>query len=193
VSAGADVAGVFVGGAVTVPVYEGRDQCPDRILSAAVESRNEGFSLIGRTGDLAPMPSMLLCLWGEDDSGERLWDNYFSLYPGIQRHGDWITITDRGASIIHGRSDVTINRDVRMGTSELYRTAACCLTSSTRSVDLPLRDSHGFLQMFVVLTDGGARRHDPQRDPQPDRQPLLASSRVGQDRSGDPGSRARYR
>jgi acetoacetyl-CoA synthetase len=157
VSGGTDVAGAFVGGAVTVPVYEG--EISARMLGAAVESWDEaGHSLIGRTGELvitAPMPSMPLRLWG-DDSGERLRDSYFSVYPGVWRHGDWITITDRGTSIIRGRSDATINRGgVRMGTSELYR-AVLLLPDvlDAVAVDLPLRDSHGSLQMFVVLTDG---------------------------------------
>ena len=155
VSGGTDVAGAFVGGAVTVPVYEG--EISARMLGAAVESWDAaGHSLIGRTGELvitAPMPSMPLRLWG-DESGERLRDSYFSLYPGVWRHGDWITITDRGTSIIHGRSDATINRGgVRMGTSELYR-AVLLLPDVVDlvAVDLPLRDSHGFLQMFVVMT-----------------------------------------
>src|SRR5256885_11063237 len=49
-------------------------------------------------------------------------ESYFSMYPGVWRHGDWIEITERGTAIIYGRSDSTINRGgVRMGTSEIYR------------------------------------------------------------------------
>ncbi len=45
---------------------------------------------------------------------------YFSVYPGVWRHGDWLTITSRGTAIIHGRSDSTLNRrGVRMGSSDL--------------------------------------------------------------------------
>ena len=66
---------------------------------------------------------MPLFLWG-DESGERLHDSYFAMYPGIWRHGDWIRITPRGGAVIYGRSDSTINRQgVRMGTSEIYRAA----------------------------------------------------------------------
>src|SRR5262249_44806615 len=50
--------------------------------------------------------------------------SYFSMYPGVWRHGDWIRITPRGGAVIYGRSDSTINRQgVRMGTSEIYRAA----------------------------------------------------------------------
>jgi acetoacetyl-CoA synthetase len=76
------------------------------------------------------MPSMPLFFWGEDPprrdggGGERYRESYFSMYPGVWRHGDWIRITPRGGAVIYGRSDATINRQgVRMGTSEIYRAA----------------------------------------------------------------------
>ncbi len=57
--------------------------------------------------------------------GERYRESYFSMYPGVWRHGDWIKITPRGGAVIYGRSDATINRQgVRMGTSEIYRAAS---------------------------------------------------------------------
>ena len=83
----------------------------------------EGRPLVDEVGELVitrPMPSMPLYFWG-DRTGERYRDSYFSMYPGVWRHGDWINITSRGTAIISGRSDSTINRGgVRMGTSELY-------------------------------------------------------------------------
>jgi acetoacetyl-CoA synthetase len=40
----------------------------------------------------------------------------------VWRHGDWITITERGSCVISGRSDATLNRGgVRVGTAEFYR------------------------------------------------------------------------
>src|SRR5690606_12029660 len=43
-------------------------------------------------------------------------------FPGVWRHGDWITITSRGSCVVSGRSDATLNRGgVRMGTAEFYR------------------------------------------------------------------------
>ena len=153
-SGGTDVAGAFVGGALTMPVYEG--EISARMLGVAVESWDpNGHPHIGRTGELvvtAPMPSMPVKLWGDED-GERLRDSYFSTYPGVWRHGDWIEITDRGTAIIRGRSDSTINRGgVRIGTSEIYR-AALSLDQvvDALAVDVPLRGPHGFVQLFVVL------------------------------------------
>jgi acetoacetyl-CoA synthetase len=79
--------------------------------------------VVGEQGELVltePMPSMPLGFWG-DDSGDRYRDAYFDVYPGVWRHGDWITITDRGTCTITGRSDATLNRGgVRLGTAEFY-------------------------------------------------------------------------
>jgi acetoacetyl-CoA synthetase len=110
-----------------------------------VESWDEqGRSLLDEVGELVltePLPSMPLFFWGDRPAqdtpagegeaecsqpvGERYRESYFSMYPGIWRHGDWIRITPRGGAVIYGRSDATINRQgVRMGTSEIYRAAS---------------------------------------------------------------------
>ncbi len=100
---------------------------------------------------------MPLFFWGDED-GERLRESYFSMYPGIWRHGDWIRITPRGGAVIYGRSDSTINRQgVRMGTSEIYRAAhGVDEVLDTLVVDIPARAGDGELRMllFVVLRDG---------------------------------------
>jgi acetoacetyl-CoA synthetase len=161
-SGGTDVCTAFVAGCPMLPVYEGELQC--RALGCKVESWDEeGRSLIDEVGELVvtePMPSMPLFLWG-DESGERLRDSYFSMYPGIWRHGDWIRITPRGGAVIYGRSDSTINRQgVRMGTSEIYRAAGrvdAVLDSVVVDVPIAARDGLGEelrMILFVVLRDG---------------------------------------
>ena len=68
----------------------------------------------------APMPSMPVAFWGDDD-GSRFRSAYFEHYPGVWRHGDWVTFSDDGACVISGRSDATLNRGgVRLGTSDFY-------------------------------------------------------------------------
>jgi acetoacetyl-CoA synthetase len=101
-----------------------------------------------------PMPSMPLYLWGDED-GSRYRESYFSSFPGVWRHGDWIEITDRGTAIITGRSDATINRGgVRMGTSELYRSVlALDEVVDALVVDVP-RDDASRMTLFVVLRGG---------------------------------------
>jgi acetoacetyl-CoA synthetase len=156
-SGGTDVCSAFVGGVPTLPVYEGELQA--RSLGAKVESFDaDGNELTGAVGELVltePLPSMPLYLWGDRD-GSRYHESYFSMYPGIWRHGDWIEITERGTAIIYGRSDSTINRGgVRMGTSELY-SAALALPEvvDALAVDLPREGTAGWLVLFVVLREG---------------------------------------
>jgi acetoacetyl-CoA synthetase len=158
-SGGTDVCTAFVAGCPLLPVYEGELQC--RALGCAVESWDEqGRSHVDEVGELVitePLPSMPLFLWGDED-GERLYESYFAMYPGIWRHGDWIRITPRGGAIIYGRSDSTINRQgVRMGTSEIYRAAgAVPEVLDALVLDVPRRAAGGELWMvlFVVLAPG---------------------------------------
>jgi acetoacetyl-CoA synthetase len=162
-SGGTDVCTAFVAGCPLLPVYEGELQC--RALGCAVQAWDEhGNSLSDEVGELVitePMPSMPLFLWG-DPSGERLRESYFSMYPGVWRHGDWIRITPRGGAVIYGRSDSTINRmGVRMGTAEIYRAAhGVAEVLDAVVVDIPkpgskdASQSELWMAMFVVLREG---------------------------------------
>ena len=68
----------------------------------------------------APMPSMPVELWNDPDRS-KLRAAYFEHFPGVWRHGDWITITNRGTAVLSGRSDSTLNRGgVRLGSAEFY-------------------------------------------------------------------------
>ena len=162
-SGGTDVCTAFVSGCPLLPVYEGEIQC--RALGCAVESWDEqGRSLEDEVGELVitePMPSMPLFLWGDDEKATRLRESYYSMYPGVWRHGDWVRITPRGGAVIYGRSDSTINRQgVRMGTSEIYR-AALALEDVVDAlvVDVPRPGADATLPelwmiLFVVLREG---------------------------------------
>ncbi|HEY5187851.1 MAG TPA: acetoacetate--CoA ligase, partial [Solirubrobacteraceae bacterium] len=156
-SGGTDMCTAFVGGVPVLPVYLGELQA--RSLGAAVAAWDpDGKELVGEVGELVitePMPSMPIFLWGDED-GSRLRESYFSMYPGIWRHGDWIEITERGTAIISGRSDSTINRGgVRMGTSEIYRAVLDVPeVVDALVVDLPRAGTDGWMPLFVVLRDG---------------------------------------
>ena len=122
VSGGTDVCAAFVGMAPLLPVRSGEISC--RYLGAKVEAFDElGRSVVGEQGELVltePMPSMPVGFWGDAD-GSRYRAAYFDIYPGVGRHGDWITISETGACVISGRSDATLNRGgVRVGTAEFY-------------------------------------------------------------------------
>jgi acetoacetyl-CoA synthetase len=157
-SGGTDVVSAFVGGVPTLPVYEGELQA--RSLGAAIEAWDEdGRSVIDKVGELVltqPLPSMPVFFWGDPD-GERYRESYFSVYPGVWRHGDWIEITSRGTAIITGRSDSTINRGgIRMGTAEIY--SAVLQLDEIRDalvVDVPQQaGEESWLPLFVVLEEG---------------------------------------
>jgi acetoacetyl-CoA synthetase len=155
-SGGTDACTAFVGGVPTLPVYRGELQA--RALGTKVEAWSEdGRPLVNEVGELVitePLPSMPLYLWGDED-GSRYRESYFSTFPGVWRHGDWIEITDRGTAIISGRSDATINRGgVRMGTSELYRSVlALDEIVDALVVDVPRGDDLR-MTLFVVLREG---------------------------------------
>jgi acetoacetyl-CoA synthetase len=158
VSGGTDVCTGFVGGVPLLPVYAGEISC--RCLGARVESFGaDAEPVIGELGELvitAPMPSMPVGLWGDAD-GERYREAYFDVYPGVWRHGDWITIDERGSCVITGRSDATLNRGgVRLGTAEFYSVVEG-LDEVVDSVVVHLEDPSGGageLLLFVVLDEG---------------------------------------
>ena len=86
--------------------------------------------------------------------------------PGVWRHGDWLTITDRGSCLITGRSDATLNRGgVRLGTAEFYAVVES-LPEVADSLVVHLEDQGGGpgeLLLFVALAGAG----DPRRRPPP--------------------------
>ncbi|MET8528912.1 acetoacetate--CoA ligase [Micromonospora sp. NPDC005172] len=157
-SGGTDVCTGFVGGVPLLPVYAGEIAC--RALGAKVEARSaDGIPVIGELGELVitePMPSMPVGFWNDPD-GVRYSEAYFSVYPGVWRHGDWITINARGGCVITGRSDATLNRGgVRLGTAEFYSVVEG-LDEVVDSVVVHLEDDEGGageLLLFVVLADG---------------------------------------
>lgn len=158
ISGGTDVCSAFVGGCPMVPVVAGEISC--RYLGAAVEAFDDaGRSVVGTQGELVitkPMPSMPIGFWGDHD-GSRFRAAYFDTYPGVWRHGDWITLDDKGSCVITGRSDATLNRGgVRIGTSEIYRVVET-IEGVTDSLIVHLEDmggGGGVLVLFLVLDEG---------------------------------------
>ena len=159
-SGGTDLCTGFLGPSPLVPVWAGEISC--RMLGARIEAFDpQGRSLVGEQGELvitAPMPSMPVALWGDID-GSRMRAAYFEPWPGVWRHGDWLTITDRGSCVITGRSDATLNRGgVRLGTAELYAVVEA-LPEVADSLVVHLEDAgggSGELLLFVVLRDDAA-------------------------------------
>ncbi|TRO59624.1 acetoacetate--CoA ligase [Streptomyces sp. IB201691-2A2] len=122
ISGGTDIVSGFAGSAPTTPVRAGELSAPHLGVALAAYDA-EGRPVVDQVGELVvtrPMPSMPLYFW-DDPDGTRYHDAYFSTYPGVWRHGDWITFTSHGSVIVHGRSDSTLNRNgVRLGSADIH-------------------------------------------------------------------------
>jgi len=156
-SGGTDPCTGFVGGCPILPVRVGEIQC--RCLGVKAQAFDEeGKSLIDQVGELVitePMPSMPLYLWNDSDN-RRYMDSYFTLYPGVWRHGDWIRITSMGSTIIAGRSDSTLNRlGVRFGSAEIYGAVEDLLeVVECLIVGIETYQGGYYMPLFVVLKEG---------------------------------------
>ncbi|MFP1628130.1 acetoacetate--CoA ligase [Streptomyces sp. 5K101] len=157
VSGGTDVCSCFAGAVPTLPVHIGELQAA--CLGTDLQSWDpQGKPLIGEVGELVvtnPMPSMPIRFWNDPD-GSRYRDSYFEMYPGVWRHGDWITINESGSVVIHGRSDSTLNRQgVRMGSADIYE-AVERLPEIRESLVIGLEEPDGgyWMPLFVHLAEG---------------------------------------
>ncbi|HAE31526.1 MAG TPA: acetoacetate--CoA ligase, partial [Flavobacteriales bacterium] len=123
ISGGTDIISCFALGSPTLEVIKGDLQC--RGLGMDVHAYDEnGRSVIEEKGELicaSAFPSMPIYFWNDSD-GSKYKKAYFSKFPGVWHHGDFIRISETGSVKIYGRSDATLNPGgVRIGTSEIYR------------------------------------------------------------------------
>jgi acetoacetyl-CoA synthetase len=123
ISGGTDINGCFAIGSPTVPVYAGELQKAG--LGMKIDCYDEkGKPVLDQMGELvceAPAPSMPLYFWNDPDN-KRYKDAYFSVYPKVWRHGDYIIIhSDTKGITFFGRSDAVLKPSgVRIGTAEVY-------------------------------------------------------------------------
>src|SRR5262249_42258060 len=156
-SGGTDLCTGFVGPCPLLPVRSG--VISGACLGAKVEAFDaDGKPVIGEVGELvitAPMPSMPTGFWN-DPAGERYRASYFTTYPGVWRHGDWVMRLPDGGYVIFGRSDATLNRGgVRMGTSEFYRVVERLPeVADSLVVDTGQLGREGRLILYLALSDG---------------------------------------
>ena len=123
ITGGTDLLSCFALGCPIAPVRRGELQ--KRGLGMAVEVWADMESpVVDIAGELVcrkSFPSMPTGFWNDPD-GMRYHQAYFDFYPGIWRHGDWVSLTAAGGLIVYGRSDATLNPGgVRIGTAEIYR------------------------------------------------------------------------
>jgi acetoacetyl-CoA synthetase len=123
IAGGTDINGCFVAGNPISPVYMGELQAP--ALAMKVKAYDDvGNIIFDQQGELVcelPAPSMPLYFWN-DPSEEKYKNAYFTNYPGVWRHGDYIVVhSDTGGITFYGRSDAVLKPSgVRIGTAEIY-------------------------------------------------------------------------
>lgn len=162
ISGGTDIVSCFVGGCPLLPVRRGEIQC--RMLGMDAQAWSyAGEPLIGEKGELVcrqPVPSMPVMFWNDPD-GERYRRAYFDTFPGVWAHGDFITITENGGVIIHGRSDATLNPGgIRIGTAEIYRQVETMAEVADNIVAGQAWNDNERVVLLVVLNPGYALDQD---------------------------------
>jgi acetoacetyl-CoA synthetase len=158
ISGGTDPCSAFVGGNPWLPAHPGELSGP--CLGVDVTAYDPaGHEIVDEVGELVirqPMPSMPVSFWN-DPEGERYRSSYFDVYPGVWRHGDWVTMSPHRSFVISGRSDATLNRGgVRLGTAEFYAVVEE-LPEIDDSLVVHLEDRQGgpgSLLLFVATASG---------------------------------------
>ena len=163
ISGGTDVVTAFAGGTAGVEARAG--ELATRYLGVDLHSWSPTRQpLIGEVGELvitAPLPSMPITFW-DDPDGSRYRAAYFDHpwadgpAPGVWRHGDWVTLTERGSVIIHGRSDATLNRHgIRMGSADIYEVVeAMDAVAEALVVGVDRPGGAYWMPLFVTLAEG---------------------------------------
>jgi acetyl-CoA synthetase len=121
-----------------------------------------GQPVVGQVGELvlrSTFPGMTHGFWRDR---ERYLETYWSMWPGIWRHGDLASVSDAGEWLLHGRSDDTIKvSGRRVGPAEIES----ALLKDQRIVEAAVIGVPDELRgqrvvAFVVLRDGVAGDDD---------------------------------
>merc|ERR1712080_613785 len=123
ITGGTDIVSLFCGHNCNLPVYSGEIQC--RCLGMAVESWGpEGRPIYDESGELVcvrPFPCAPTH-FVNDKTNSKYTAAYFSAFPGMWTHGDYIHIhSTTGGVTMYGRSDGVLNPNgLRFGSAEIY-------------------------------------------------------------------------
>ena len=167
-SGGTDVCTGFVGGSPAAAGLRGRDllPLPRREGRGVRRARPAGRRRARRAGHHRSRCRRCRSASGATTTARATARPTSRSSPGVWRHGDWITITDRGTCVITGRSDATLNRGgVRLGTAEFYSVVEA-LPEVADCLVVHLEDDEGGageLLLFVVLRRGRRARRRPAR------------------------------
>ncbi len=132
IAGGTDICGCFAIGNPYSPIYKGACQGKGLAMDVAVVQSVEGSEdptdkLVGHRGELVcrnSFPNQPIGFWN-DPNGDKYHAAYWSKYPDVWHHGDFVMETQQGGLVFYGRSDAILNPGgVRIGTAEIYRQVA---------------------------------------------------------------------
>jgi acetoacetyl-CoA synthetase len=120
---GTDLQAGLIEGTPIQPVYAGQMMGPALGFATRVYDEN-GNPIFDKPGELVcekPFPSVPLYFWNDPD-GEKFREAYFSVYPNVWRHGDYVVhYSDTGGMTAFGRSDFLLKPSgIRIGPAEIY-------------------------------------------------------------------------
>jgi acetoacetyl-CoA synthetase len=191
ISGGTDLAGCFGIENPLEPVYVGGCQGPClgtklEVYDSLIESGPGHAVPHGEPGELvatASFPNQPVFFWG-DSTGERYQNAYYTRFPHVWTHGDFIQIHPTTGQILFlGRADGVLNPSgVRFGSADIYSViethfpevadSICVGQRRPRDVDesvmlfLKMNEGHQFTPALVEkikkkISDERSRRHVP--------------------------------
>jgi len=120
---GTDAQAGLIEGTPIQSLYSGEMMGPALGFATKVFDEN-GSPIYDKPGELVcerPFPSVPLYFWNDAD-GTRFMEAYFSLYPNVWRHGDYVIHNSKTEGMTAlGRSDFTLKPSgIRLGPAEIY-------------------------------------------------------------------------
>jgi acetoacetyl-CoA synthetase len=168
ISGGTDLAGCFGIENPLEPVYVGGCQGPGlgiklEVFDSLIESGPGAAVPHGEPGELvatASFPNQPVFFWG-DSTGEKYQNAYYTRFPGVWTHGDFIQIPPTTGQILFlGRADGVLNPSgVRFGSADIYSVIETHFPQVADSICVGQRrpqDNDESVMLFLKMNDGHA-------------------------------------
>ena len=163
-SGGTEISGGIVGCSPIQPLKPCSFASPIPGMDADVVD-GQGRSVRGEVGELVirkPWPGMTRGFWKDP---QKYLDTYWSRFPAVWVHGDWVSVDKDGMWFIHGRSDDTIKvSGKRVGPAEVESALVSHPSvSEAAAIGVP-HDLKGEEVVCFVVLQIGSSPSDPLRE-----------------------------